>query len=197
MRSQGIDADKSQNISVNQLYPHHPRSDRLALLENTDKKSRGARGTFYASAGADSASSHPITANFVTVFFESHEEKLPNFPRYYYLFEIILVGWSLCSTGGKRPETSLRENTKQTKNDETNENLGIFSFVSLFLSQPFQVRPFTRLNESCPVERMAPLLALQHAQLHLAQPFAASLASLKSLVIIDHQNLGSLVGHRP
>jgi hypothetical protein len=32
---------------------------------NTDKKSRGAKGTFYASAGADSASSHRITANFV------------------------------------------------------------------------------------------------------------------------------------
>jgi hypothetical protein len=61
------------------------------------------------------------------------------------------------------------------------------------LSAAIQIRPLSRLNERRPVERMMPILAPQHSQLHLPEAFAASLSAPERIVIWDHDIFSPLV----
>jgi hypothetical protein len=61
-----------------------------------------------------------------------------------------------------------------------------------------QALPFSRLNERCPEERMAPVTAPpNHSQLHLPQSLTPSLPLLERLVIWDHQVFRRFVRDRP
>src|SRR6266498_3855168 len=66
-----------------------------------------------------------------------------------------------------------------------------------YLPFAFEIPPFARLDEARPIERMAPISALDHLQLHSPQPFSPSFASLQRLVIPDHQVSRPGIRYRP
>src|SRR5262249_23516030 len=70
-------------------------------------------------------------------------------------------------------------------------------FWTYSLSAAVEVRPLAGLNESGPVEWVAPGLAPQHLQLHLPQSLAAPLSSLERFVIRDYYIFRRFVGARP
>src|SRR5262245_39574931 len=65
------------------------------------------------------------------------------------------------------------------------------------LSAAIEVRPFSRLNECCPIERMTQIPAPQHPQLHLPQSLTAPLASPERIVIRDYYIFRQFVRDRP